>query len=133
MLEGLKLTDPRSHLISSLSNDRSSLLRACSRREWDRVCNHRRSTAIRSVSFSLFAANRGCLAAATRMSHVKHALPRCCLISTRLSHFENQVEGIMHYSENVATYALARCLESPYRTHETIDGPLRIEGSREAP
>ena len=133
MLEGLKLTDLRSQLVSSLSNDRSSLLRACSRRGSDRGCEHRSSTAIRSVSFSLFAANRGCLVAVTRMSHVKHALPRCCLISTRSSRFENQVEGIMHYSENVATYALARCLESPYRTHETIDGPLRIEGSREAP
>lgn len=133
MLKGMKLTDSRSQLTSSLSNDRSSLLRACSRCEWDRVCNHRRSTEIRTVSFSLFAANRGCLAAATRMSHVKHALPRCCLISTRLSHFENQFEGAMHYSENVATYALARCLESPYRTHETDDGQLRIEESGDAP
>ena len=133
MLEGLKLTDLRSQLISSLSNDRSLSLRARSRREWDRVCNHCRSTAIRTVSFSLFAANRGCLVAATRMSHVKHALPRCCLISTRLSHFGNQFEDSMHYSESVATYALARCLVSVYRTQETREGPLRIEESRDAP
>ena len=112
MLEGLKLTDSRSQLTSSLSNDRSSLLRVRSRREWDRGCEHRRSTAIRTVSFTHFMANHGSLVASTRMSRVQHLLPLCNLTSIRLSDFGNQFEGSRLNRESVGTYTLGLCLES---------------------